>query len=163
MTSPPLDNTQGRQCQAWQAITALGWHIQTDDVGRGMKSPPLDSRHCRTTSGVAFHHRLLASHTIERRRAWHHITSLVMHAWSDDVGRGITSPCLDSTLGRQHRAWHDITALGLRTQSDDIRCGMTSPPLDRTHGRQRRAWHDITAIGQHTRSTTLGVACHYRP
>ena len=94
MTSPPLDNTQGRQRQAWQAITALGWQLQLDDVGRGMKSVALGQHNLsndvgrgmlssllgitqdRTTSSVACYHRLKAAHTIERRRAWNDITSL---------------------------------------------------------------------------------------
>ena len=49
--------------------------------------------------------------TVEQRRAWHDITALGLHARSDDVGRDMTSPPLDSTHDRQRRAWHDITAL----------------------------------------------------
>ena len=98
----------------------------------------------------------------------------------NNVGRGMTSPPLDCTHGRQSGAWHDITALGQHTRSDDVERGMTSPPLGSTHGRQRQAWHDITTFGQLTRSNdigrgnpsspmgsthgqmTLGVACHHR-
>ena len=47
MTSPPLDNTQGRQRRAWHSITALGQHTRSDDVGRGMTSPPSNSTHRR--------------------------------------------------------------------------------------------------------------------
>ena len=44
------------------------------------------------------------------------VGSLQKHA--DDVGRGMTSPPLDSTHGQQRRAWHDdITALGQHTRS----------------------------------------------
>ena len=57
-------------------------------------------------SGVTCHHRLWKAHTIERRRAWLNIISLGLHARLDDVGRGMTSPPLDCTHGRQHRAWH---------------------------------------------------------
>ncbi|TMW80739.1 hypothetical protein EJD97_015774 [Solanum chilense] len=70
MTSPTLDSTHDRQRhvwhdiaavgqhtrrqrQAWHDITAHGQHARSDDVGRGMTSPPLDCTHGRTTSGVA--------------------------------------------------------------------------------------------------------------
>ena len=141
MTSPPLDRTHGRQRRAWHDIIALGQLTQSDNVGRGMTSPPLDCTLGRTTFIVACHHCGWPAHTIERRRAWHDITSLGMHAWSDDVRRGITSLPLDSTLGRQRRAWHEITAFGQHTQSNDIGHGIPSSPLGSTHGQ-----------------TTLGVA-----
>ena len=132
-----------------------------------------------------------------RCRAWHDITALGLHARSDDIGRGMTSPPLESTHSRQCRAWNAISVLGQHTRSDDVGHGMPSPPLDRTHGRmtsgvacnhrpwtahtvvQRRAWHDLTALGQHTRldyvgrdmtsplldsthgRTTSAVACHH--
>ena len=81
-----------------------------------------------------------------------------------NVERGMTSPPLDSTHGRQRQAWHDdITAFGQHTQSNDVGRGMTSQPLECTHNWQRRAWHDITTLGQMTQSSTLGVAGHYRP
>ena len=117
-TSSPLGSTNGRRtsCMAchnslWAAqmveqhhvlhdIIALGLHERSNDVGRDMPSPPLDSTLGRTTFGVACHHCGWAAHTIERPRAWHDITSLGMHAWSDDVGRGITSLPLESTHGR---------------------------------------------------------------
>ena len=117
MTSPPLDITHGRQRRAWHAITALGQYTRSDDVRSGMTSPPLGSTHDRTTSGLAFHHCLNAIHTVEQRRAWHDITSIGLHAWSEDVGRGMTSPPLDSTHVRQRRARHDITALEQHTRS----------------------------------------------
>ena len=96
---------------------------------------------------------------IELRVAWHGIIALELHARSDDINRGMTSPPLDSTHSRQrrhhrywtarmvgrHRAWHDITALGQHTRSDYVEYGMTSPPLDSTHGQ-----------------TMSGVACHHR-
>ena len=132
--SPPLDSTHVYRRRVWHDITALGLHSQSNDVGRDMPSPPLGSTLGRTTFGVACHHRGWAAHTIERRQAWHDITSLGMHAWSDDVGCGITSPPLDSTLGRQHRAWHEITAFGPHTRSNDIRHGIASSPLGSTHG-----------------------------
>ena len=154
-------------------------------------------------SGVACHHRPCVAHTIERCRSWqcHHrpwnahmigrrwawnnITALVQLTRSNDVGRGMTSPPLDCTHGRQRRVWHDITIVGQHTQSDDITAlgqharsddvgrGMTSPPLDSTHGqttsgvachhhlltantvKRCRAWHAIIAFGQHRRSNNV--------
>ena len=123
----------------------------------------------------------MTAHTVKQCQAWHETTSLGLHARSDDVGCGMSSPPLDNTLGKttsgvacHHHCWaahtverrwacHDITSLGQHTRSNDVERVMTSPPLDSTHGRQRRAWHDITALGQHTRSATSGVACHHRP
>ena len=158
MTSPPLDSTHGRQRRLCHDITALGKHTRSNDVGRGMTSPPFDNTLSKMTSGVACHHRRWAAHTVERRQAWIDITSLGLHAWSDDVGRGMTSLPLDNTHGRQHRAWHDITTFGLNARSDDVDRGMTSLPFDSTHGRQHRAWHEITTIAQHTRPATSAMA-----
>ena len=153
MTSPPLDNTQGRQRQAWQAITALDRHIQLDDVGRGMKSAALGQHklsddvgrgmlssllgitHDRTTSGVACYHRLKAAHTIERRRAWHDITSLGQHTWSDDVGRGMPSSSLGSTNGRTTPTWHANITFGQHTRSNNVECGMPASPLGSTQSK----------------------------
>ena len=156
MTSSPLDSTHGRQRQAWHDIISIGQHIRSDDVERGMTSPPFDSTHCQTTSGVAYHHRLCAAHTVERHWAWHDITALGLHARSDDVGCGMTSPPLDRTHGRQRRAWHDITALGQHTRSATscVACHhrfWTSPSVER-----RQAWHAIIAFGQHKRSNDVG-------
>ena len=134
MTSSPLDSIDGRKRRAWHDITALGLHARSNDVGRDMPSPPLDSTLGQTTFGVACHHCGWATHTIERRRAWHDITSLGMHAWSDDFGRVITSLHLDSTLGWQRQAWHEITAFGQHTRSNDIGHGIPSSPLGSTHG-----------------------------
>ena len=129
-----------------------------------MPSPPLDSTHNRTTSGVACHHRLWTSQTVERRRAWHAIIAFGQHTRSNDDGHDMTSPPLESTHDRttscvachhhlwaaqtveRCRAWHAIIAFGQLKQSDDIMCGMPSPPLDSTQGRM-----------------TSSVACHRRP
>ena len=97
-----------------------------------------------------------------RRQAWHAIIALRQHTQSKDVGRGMTSPSLDSTHGRttsgvtcnhpigQHtiellQALHDITAFVQHTRSNDVGRGMPSSPLGSTHGRP-----------------TSGVACHNR-
>ena len=137
---------------AWQAIIAFGKHTRCNDVGRGMPSKPLDDKHGRTTSGMTCHHRLWIAHTVERCRVCLYITALGLHAWSNDVRRGMTSPPLDSTHDRMtsgeachhrlwaahtvglRRAWHDINALGQHTRSDDVGRGMKSPPLGNTHG-----------------------------
>ena len=68
MTSPPFDSTHGRttsivachhrlwaaqtveRLRAWNTIIALEWQTWSNDVGRGMLSPPLDIAHGRTTS-----------------------------------------------------------------------------------------------------------------
>ena len=138
MTSPPLDSTHGRTTSGVAFNHAFGQHTRSNDIGRGTSSPTLDSTHGRTTSGVTCHHRLWTAHTVGRCRTWQDITSLGQHTRSNDVGRVMTSPPLESTHGRQCRVWHDITA------------------LDSTHGRQRRAWYAITALGQHTRSDDVG-------
>ena len=109
------------------------------------------------------HHRLWTTHTVERCRVWLYITALGLHAWSDNVRRGMTSSPFDSTQHRmtsgeschhhlwaahtveRHRVWHAIIALRQHTRSNDIGHYMTSPPLDSTHGRM-----------------TSGVACHHR-
>ena len=123
---------------AWHDINAFDQHLWSNNVGRDMPSPPLDNTLSKMTTGVACHHRRWAAHTVEQRRVWHEITSLGLHVWSEVVGRGMTSPSLDSTHVRQRRARHDITALGQH------------------NGRQRRARHAITALGQHTRSDDVG-------
>ena len=151
--------------RAWHAITALGQHTRSYDVGRGMPSSPFGSTNSHTTSTVACHHRPWAAHTVERRRAWHDITAFGQHTRSNDVRRDMPSLTLHSTHDRmtpgmacqhhlwaaqtvrRHRAWHAIVALGRQTRSNDVGRGMPSPPLGSTHGRHRRAWHAIMALG----------------
>ena len=147
-----------------------------------MPSSHFRSSHDRTTSGMAFHHRLSAAQTVERRKAWH---SIIAFGLAHIVGR-----C---------RAWHAIIALGRKTWSNDIGLGITSLPLDSTHGRttsgvasnrrllvahmveRHRTWHAIRVLGQQTRLNnvgrgmpsppldniygrmTSGVACHHGP
>ena len=149
--------------RVWHAIIALGRQTRLNNIERGMSSPPLDSTHGRSTSGVECHHRLWTAHTIVRRRGWHAIIAFGQHTRSNKIGRVMPSSPLRSTSGRttssvachhhpwtsrtvrQRPAWHDITALGQHTRSIEVRRGMTSPPLDCTHGR-----------------TTSGVTCHHR-
>ena len=112
MTSPPFDCTHDRQYRAWHDITAvgkhtsrqrrawhdiisLGQHTRSDYVRRGMTSPPLDSTHSQTTSGVAFHHRLWAAQKVEPRSAWHANIPFGQHTRSNDIGRGMPSYPLD--------------------------------------------------------------------
>ena len=100
MTSPPLDGTHGRKMsgvachhrpwvahtiklrRVWHDITALGLQSRSNNIGHGIKSPPLDSMHGRTTSGVALHHRPRTAHTF------------------DNIWRGIPSPPLGCTHGQ---------------------------------------------------------------
>ena len=97
--SPWMANTVGRR-QVLHAITAFGNHTRSNDVGRGMTSTPLNSTYGQTTSGVKCYHRLWTAHTVEKCRVWLYITTLGLHARSDNVGRGMTSPPLDNTHSR---------------------------------------------------------------
>ena len=123
----------------------------------------MGSTHGRTSSNVACHHRLLAAHTVERRRTWHTVIAIGKHTRSTDVGRGMPSSPLGSTDGRttssvachyrpwvahtveRRRTWHTVIAVGKHTRSNDVGRGMPSSPL-------------VSINGQ----TTLGVACHHR-
>ena len=136
------------QCQAWHAIIALGRQTRSNNVRRDMPSPPLESTHGGTTSGVACHHRIWAAQTVERRWAW---LAIIAFGLADTVGR-----C---------QAWHPIITLRRKTWSNDVGRGMPSPPLGSTHGRttsgvachhspsmantveRRQAWHAIIAFG----------------
>ena len=89
-----------RRCRAWHSIIALGQETWSNDLERGMPSTPKDSTQERTTSSVACYHLLRATQTVERRRVWHAIIALRQRTQSKDVGRGMTSPPLDSTHGR---------------------------------------------------------------
>ena len=127
-----------------------------------MTSPPLDSTHNRTTSGVESHHRHWAAHTIRLRRAWYENTAFGQHTQSNDVGRGMSSSPLGSTDGRttsgvachhspwtanivkRCEAWNAIIAFGQHRRSDGVGHCMPSSPLDDKHGRM-----------------TSGEACHH--
>ena len=76
---------------AWHAIIALRQHTRSNNVGRGMPSPPLDKIHTRTTSGVACYHVPWTAQTVKRCRALHAIIALGRQIWSNDVVRGIPS------------------------------------------------------------------------
>ena len=135
--------------RAWHAIIALRPHTQSKDVGRGITSPPLDSTHGRTTSGVTCNHPI-GQHTIEQCRAWHDITALGQHTRSDYFRHRMTSPPLYSTHHRttsgvachhrlwtphtvkQRRVWHSIITFGQHTRSNYVRRGMPSSPLGST-------------------------------
>ena len=129
--------TYGRR-RAWHSIIAFGQHTWSNNFGRGTISPLLGSTHGQM-SGVACHHRPWIAHTVKRCRAWHAITALGRHTRSNDIGRGMTLPPLDSTHGpmtfgvaSHHNPWTTRTA------------------------RRCQAWHEITALGQHTWSTDVG-------
>ena len=124
----PWTTNTVEQRWAWHAITALGQHTRSDDIGRGMPSSPFGSTNGHTTSTVVCHLLPWTAHTVERRRAWHDITSFGQRTWSNDVEHDMTSPPLESTHGRmtsgvachhrlweahtveRHRAWHAIIA-----------------------------------------------------
>ena len=133
------------RCRVCLYITALGLHAWSDDVRRGMTSPPLYSTHGRTTSGVACHHCLSAAQTIEQRRAGHDIIALRRETWLNDVRRDMPSPSLDSTHGRTTSGVACHLAFGMHTRSKYVGRGMTSPPLGITHGQ-----------------TSSGMTCHHR-
>ena len=159
-----------RRHRAWHAIIAFRQYKRSDDVGRGMPSPPLDSTHGRMTSGVACHHLHWEAQTVERRRRGMQTSPL-----------GSTHSRTTSGVACQHRlwaahtvkrcqVWHDITSFGQRIQSNNVERGMPSPPWDSTHGQttsnvachhhllaaqtviRRRPWYAITSLGQHTQS-----------
>ena len=144
MQSPPLDSTHGRTTSGVACHLAFGKHTRSKDIWRGMTSSSLKNTNGRTTSGMTCHHCLWTAHTVERRQAGNHITALgTIHTIE------------------QRRAWNDITALGQHTRSDYVGRGMTSPPLDSTHSRTTSGWHSIIAFGQHTRSNDVGEARHH--
>ena len=146
-----------------------------------MPSTPKDSTQRRTTSGVACYHLHWVADTVRLRRAWHEITSLRQHTWSDDVGRGMPSSSLGSTNGRTTPTWHANITFGQHTRSNDVERGMTSPPLDSAHGRttssatchhlllkehtieRRQAWHAIITFGQHKWSNDVGRGMIFPP
>ena len=162
MKTPPLDSTHGRMTSG-VACHHLLWEAQMVERRRhGMPTSPLGSTHGRTTSGVACHHRLWTTHTVERRRAWHDITSFGHHTQSNNVGRDMPSPPLESTHGRTksgvachhylwathmvelRRALHALIAFGKHKRSNHVGHGLPTSPLGRTHGQM-----------------TSGVACHH--
>ena len=135
-----------RRRRALHTIIAFRQHTQPNDVGRGMPSSPLGSTHGRATSGVACHHRLWETYTVERHRAWHAIIASGQHTRSNDIGRGMPSLPFGSSHGRttsgvacNHRLWAAHTV------------------------ERRRAWHAIIALGSTHGRTASGVACHHRP
>ena len=85
------------QRRAWHVIITLRSKMRLNDVGSRMPSSPLGSTHGRTTSGVASHHLLCTTLTIERRPAWHAIIAFEKHTRSDDVGCGMLSSPLGKT------------------------------------------------------------------
>ena len=97
-------------------IIAFGQHTRSNDVGRDIPSPPLDSTQGRTTLGVACPHHFWAAHTVEPRWMWHEIIALGRQTWSKNVRRDMPSPPLDNLHGRMtsgvachHRLWAALT------------------------------------------------------
>ena len=56
------------RCSAWHDITSFGQRIRSNNVERGMPSPPWDITHGQTMSGVVCYHRLWAAQTVGRHR-----------------------------------------------------------------------------------------------
>ena len=146
MKSPPMDSTHGRQRRAWHAIIAIGQHIRSNDVGRGMPSSPLGSTYGRTTSGKACHRSPWTAHMVERRRVWHSIMDLRQHTRLNDVGRGMQSSPMD---GKHGRTTSVVACYHLLWTAQTV-------------GR-RRAWHPSSVLGSTDGRTASGVACHHRP
>ena len=128
-----------------------------------MTSPPFDSKHDRTTSGVACHHRLRATQTIERRQEWHAIIAFGQHTRSNDVGRGMPSSPFGNTHCRttsgvacNHRLWEAHTV-----ERRQAWLAIIAFRLADTVGR-RRAWHAIIVLNNKHGRTKSGVACHHR-
>ena len=139
----------------------------------------MGSTNARTTSIVACHHHLGASHTVERRRAWHASIALRQHTQSKEIGRGMTSPALDSTHGRttfgvtchhvfwtahtveRRWAWHSIITFGQHKRSDGVGRGIPLAPLDGKPVERRQAWNAIIYFRKYAWSTSSGVACHH--
>ena len=127
----------------------------------------MDGKHGRTTSVVKCHHHLWAAHTVGRRRAWHDLTALGQRTQLDYVGRGMTSPPLDSAHSRttssatcyhlllkantveRRRAWHAIITFGQHKWSNDVGHGIPSCLWEAHTVERRRAWYEITALGLH--------------
>ena len=130
--------------QAWHAIIAFGKHKKMNDVGRGMQTSPLGSTHGQTTSSVACQHRLWATHTVKRRRAWHDITSFGQCTRSNNVGRDMQSP----PLGITHRR----TTSGVACDHH-LWAAQTVRPANKVERRQ--AWHAIIDFRQHKRSNDV--------
>ncbi len=157
--SPSTIHTCGQR-RAWKINIALGQHTQSDNVGRGMPSLPLDYVYTKTSLSVAWNHSPRTIYTDERRLAWCAIIALGQYM----VG--------------QHRAWHDIIDLRPHIKSNAVRCGMPSWPFESTHGQvtsgvacplsrwtlhkdgQRQAWHAIMDLGQHTQSDDIRCGNH---
>ena len=122
-----------------------------------MPSSPFYGKCGRTTLGMACHHFLWAAQTVEQRWARHAIIALGRQTLSNDVGRGMPSPPLDST-----------------TWSNDVGHDIPLTPLDNTHGKmtlglachhrlwaartfeQLRARHAIIALEWQTPANDVG-------
>ena len=116
---------------------------------------------------------------VGRHQTWHVITALRQHTRSDYVGRGMTSPALDSTHGRttfgvtchhvfwtahtveRRWAWHSIITFGQHKRSDGVGRGIPLAPLDGKPVERRQAWNAIISFRQYAWSTSSDVACHH--
>ena len=81
----PWETQTVGQRRALHAIIDLRKYTQSDDVGSGMPSSPLDGTHGRTTSSVAFPYGPWATYIVERHGALHAIIAHGQNIRSDDV------------------------------------------------------------------------------
>ena len=131
-------------------------NTQSEDIGCGIPSSPLDIIPYQTMSSMPCHHFPWETPRVRRSQAWYGIIALGQHTRSNYVGRGMPSLPLDNTDGRTtsgvscyHHPW----------LADTVR---RQRPLNCHHPnwtahtiRLRRAWHDMMSLGQHTWSNDI--------
>ncbi|TMW93700.1 hypothetical protein EJD97_011282 [Solanum chilense] len=99
--------------RVWHASMAVGKHIKSDDIGRGMQTIaiekhtgcgmlawPLESTHDQTTSSMECHHNSLTTYTVGLFKACHVIIVLGQHTRSEDIKRVIPAWALENTHSR---------------------------------------------------------------
>ena len=108
----PLTTYMISLCRAWHAIISLGMQTLSGNVGRFIPSSPFESKHDRTTSGVAYYHRPMTEHIIGPRRELHAHMFLGLQTRSKDVRRGMplspscsTNVWTTSGMTCHHRPW----------------------------------------------------------
>ena len=102
--------------RALHAIIAFGQHTRSDDVGRGMTSPPFDNTLDQ-----------------QRRQAWHAMIPFGQHRQSNGVRRGMPSSPLDGKHGRTTSGVACINCLLVAQMIGRVRHCMLSSPLASTH------------------------------
>ena len=123
------------RCPLWHARMALGRHIRSDYIGRGMRYSPLESTHGRTMLGVTCHLHHRTAHTVGRCWAWKAIIALRQHTQSEYFRHGMPSWPLSMT--------HNRTMSVVAMQSSLIEC---------THG---NTTSDVTCYIRHLIAHTI--------